>query len=367
MKKHNGVISIWKFIFAIEILLHHLIYLRPEGNTLAHFGCASIGVDFFFMVSGWLLAKKAESEWKRGDGRPLYEATWSFLLGKIKGVFPYVLFSWLIFLGITLIVVKPGTMSVLMSTLDLTFLLAAIKPDYNILGGCWYLSAMMISMLLIYPLEKKYRKNFSLIIAPLFAVFFGGYMLQNCPSLRDWKASTGHMHVGLLKAIFEISLGTTAYELSEKLKDIRFKKAGKMLLSLAELGSLGFVLFMNLWYNDVRKYDALWILLIFFGVSVAFSGRTFFFEICCNRVFYYLEKLSTALYLNNFVFVRLCNRTETLGGLTLRMKMAVVVFGAIALSVLELPVIAGVKRLLCAAAPKVKGLFVEGAEEKNPA
>lgn len=58
-KKHNGIISIWKFIFAICILFHHASgqLVGPDDvQVLRNF---AIGVNFFFIVSGFLLAKSA--------------------------------------------------------------------------------------------------------------------------------------------------------------------------------------------------------------------------------------------------------------------------------------------------------------------
>lgn len=57
MKKHNGIISFWKFMFSILILIFHCSDRAKEGKVL--FIDGRIGVEFFFIVSGYLLAKKA--------------------------------------------------------------------------------------------------------------------------------------------------------------------------------------------------------------------------------------------------------------------------------------------------------------------
>lgn len=366
MKKHNGVISVWKFVFAIGILLHHLIYLDPEGKTLDHFRCSSIGVDFFFIVSGYLLAKKVASETRKNDTRSLAVSTRDFLLRKMKGIFPYLLFSYLIMLVIMLVCTDITAWNVLMSTFDINFLIVIINPSNNILGGVWFLSAMILAMLLIYPLQKKYGKTFSWIIAPLIYVFLGGYLFINYAdvSLREWKSNIGYMHLGFAKAILEISLGCTVYEITEGFKKFRFTKFGQMLLTVAELASLGGVLFANLWYRDVRRYDPAFILLLAFGIMVAFSEQTFFYKICCNRLFFYLEKLSLAIYPNNYIFIRLCNRADTFHVLTKNEKFMVVIFGTIALSVIEIPVIAGLGKLRAKIAPYAKKLVLVSESEQ---
>ena len=57
-KKHNGIISLWKFIFSLVIMIYHAKIFFPEEN-IPIFRGGYIGVEFFFLVSGFFLAKKA--------------------------------------------------------------------------------------------------------------------------------------------------------------------------------------------------------------------------------------------------------------------------------------------------------------------
>ena len=51
IKLHNGEISILKFLFALLILAFHL------GGFYDKFNYGYIGVEFFFIVSGFFFAK----------------------------------------------------------------------------------------------------------------------------------------------------------------------------------------------------------------------------------------------------------------------------------------------------------------------
>ena len=64
--KHNGIISLWKFIFAIVIVLFHSnSYFSPEKRLFMSGGY--IGVEFFFIVSGFYLAKNIQNENKSSN------------------------------------------------------------------------------------------------------------------------------------------------------------------------------------------------------------------------------------------------------------------------------------------------------------
>lgn len=58
MKKEQryGKISFWKFMFCLLITALHVGELYPESPWI--FKAGSIGVEFFFLVSGYFFAKK---------------------------------------------------------------------------------------------------------------------------------------------------------------------------------------------------------------------------------------------------------------------------------------------------------------------
>ena len=53
--QRNGMIDIWRFIFALLIMGHHMYHLDIGESYL--FQSAWIYVEFFFMLSGYFTAK----------------------------------------------------------------------------------------------------------------------------------------------------------------------------------------------------------------------------------------------------------------------------------------------------------------------
>lgn len=60
MRKRNGMIDFMRFVFCILIVLEHSELFR--GRMLAGY----IGVEFFFIVSGWLLMQHIEQKFLGG-------------------------------------------------------------------------------------------------------------------------------------------------------------------------------------------------------------------------------------------------------------------------------------------------------------
>lgn len=64
VQKRNGAIDFWRFIFSVGIVLCHVVYLNSYDKWTASgnfwFANFRIGVEYFFLVSGFLMAKNVE-------------------------------------------------------------------------------------------------------------------------------------------------------------------------------------------------------------------------------------------------------------------------------------------------------------------
>lgn len=89
-KPRNGEIDFWKFVFSIMVVQFHSSNLTKIKTT--PFVGAAIAVEFFFLVSGYLMAasisRYQESEIVVGrDSR-------NFMLHKIRGLCPEIFIAW---------------------------------------------------------------------------------------------------------------------------------------------------------------------------------------------------------------------------------------------------------------------------------
>ena len=89
-QKRNGFIDIMKMIFCMGVILNHLntVSISSQMNSIVmRYGF--LGVEFFFIVSGYLMAKNAARTFNHTvDIGP---TTWNFLLHKIMIIFQPIL------------------------------------------------------------------------------------------------------------------------------------------------------------------------------------------------------------------------------------------------------------------------------------
>ncbi|MBR5278787.1 MAG: hypothetical protein IKU23_05945, partial [Clostridia bacterium] len=83
--KRNGTIDLLKFAFTVMVMLYHTGYCFKGGY---------IAVDFFFIVSGFLMAKSMKISVNNGVAAGT--DTVNFILRKAKGIFPFYISAWLI-------------------------------------------------------------------------------------------------------------------------------------------------------------------------------------------------------------------------------------------------------------------------------
>ena len=183
VNKHNGIISIWKFLFAIMVILRHIESSNTYfGNYKYTFVAGSIAVDFFFIVSGYLMTKKAMS--KNVKKEELGIETFNYITKKVKVFFPYVLTA--IILSVLIKVFmnqKIPTSNLVNYIFDILMIPMLLIKHSRILGIEWYISAMLLAMMVLYPLILKHKKNYIYIVAPMISLLILGFISRMDGSL----------------------------------------------------------------------------------------------------------------------------------------------------------------------------------------
>lgn len=319
MKRQNGEINFLRFVFAIIVMILHF----EDNYDFKVFECGYISVEFYFMVSGYLMAKRVK---KRRERSPLTDAeigseTWSFLGNKIKSFYGYYLMSvvlWLVILQVglrgasgtqTLNYVMRG-----MPQLTLTFM--GICHDYTGLyvANSWYLSAMVLAMLILYPLLLKKFDTCTKFIFPLVSIFLLGYLYKSYNSICATFQWNGFFYGGLLRGIAEIALGASLFTASEFLTSkhewlIKSKKAAaKWVLTAIKWLCYGITIIHAYGFTFGGAYSVHALFFCAIGVMLSFSEAGYM--IPDNKVTRYLGKISLPVYIFHGVF-RYIARTIT--------------------------------------------------------
>ena len=308
----NGKVELLRFFFCIAVLLfHEQKYILGEaslehGVHFALFPHGSIGVEFFFVLSGVLMAK---SIFRRQNSAASPNEYLGFLSHKYLSVFPQHLVAFLI--AVWVWAVFDGFQSL---TQLVKYLVDSI-PNFLLIQMTgislanpnhveWYISCMLIAMAILYPLCRRYYTAFTHYFAPLFSLLILGYLFYTTTSLTGVSTWTGLCYKSVLRALIEVALGTTAFELSRCLAAASLTSLQRTCLTVAEV----LLLLCTATYilmTFPKKYEVYLLGVIALLIVISFSNVTWGSRLAQNRLNLFLGKLSLPIYLSQLSGIRL--------------------------------------------------------------
>lgn len=301
--QRNGKIEFLRFLFCSIVFLYHIaektIGLNYEiFENITFFGKGYFGVEFFFVVSGYLMASTAFKN--QENGLQLASDTISFMKRKLMAVLSYhlIVFS-VTFIGVTLFnsfTVVEVFQRFIDSLPNLLLIQRSGLYNVDVLGVEWYISDMLMAMFILYPLCRKYYHNFTKIIAPVISLLIVGYLIKETGKLSGSTAWSVLVSKTLLRAIAEICAGSVLFEIVRSLKKLKFSKKDKVLLTVLEIVSyllvIGYII-----VPSSRKYDGTFLIFLCVGVCLSFSQVTYGNRLFNNKFCVFLGKMTLPLYL----------------------------------------------------------------------
>jgi peptidoglycan/LPS O-acetylase OafA/YrhL len=307
MSKKNGKIEFLRFVFCMAVLLFHSEkYIMGEpsldnGYNLSLFCHGSMGVEFFFLLSGFFMAGSAYKKQQTGEAVSLAQDSLNFLKRKYLGVFPMHALALIPTFAAYVIVNRLSrlqTAAAAIQTIPNLFLvqmtgLGLCNPNHV----TWYLSCMFIAMAILYPLCRKYYEMFTHYIAPVGAVLLLGYCMKVTGALTGVMVWTGVSYKSTIRAVLEIALGTTAFEISRYLAGREYRRSTRIWITIAEICVFACTMLYCV-MTFPRKWQALELFALMILVILAGSQISCGSGLFQNRVCYHLGKLSLPLYLS---------------------------------------------------------------------
>jgi len=170
--KRNNAVEIIRIFAAVTIVFLHLMqFFSDAPKSLSHF--LSIYVELFFILSGFFMMIHISSPGHKD------ESTFTFLFCKVKVFWLPLIIANIIQLVLNCIMNHVSTFLGVLEKIwhfKWEFLLLQCAgfiqdPKFNedyLIVPTWFLSAMLLALLVIHPLVKLYRKAYVYVIAPFF-------------------------------------------------------------------------------------------------------------------------------------------------------------------------------------------------------
>ena len=294
MKSQNLDIHFFKFLYSCMIVIYHL-----AGSTAITCVGGYCGVEYFLLSAGLFLFLSFE----KGEKRGLNLTPGQYLKKRFARFFPWCITGYLLVLVVQRVLIdKTASLGqwadyfakdiweVLMINMN-----GMNNNEYLLNSPAWTLSAMLIVGFFIWALMYYYKNLFIRIIMPLTLVIgFGVWTHLPSANTERWM---GFTNFGTFRTYLVFCLGYYCLQLAKKLAEIPFTKAGKCVLTIAEIIIHIFSLTI-MFLRAERYYQWLITALFMVAIAIAMSGHSHLAQVLSKFKFIqFLGNLSMSIYL----------------------------------------------------------------------
>jgi len=334
--KRNGRIDFLRFLFAFIVMLHHSRYLLGDDDCL--FLGGSLGVEFFFIISGYFMIVSIERRLVASEGSSselaLAKDTSAFLKRKVKSLLPQLPIAWIIGLGFVVYVrrlnVRGGLDKIIDTIGEWTLLKMTGMHTGSLDGVIWYLSSMLLCMAILYPLIMTWPNMMKKIWCPLIAFMLLGITCIIDSNPRNPTKVYAFIYKGNLRAMAEICIGISIYPFVKKMSNINWNVFAKILFEFIEV--IGYILLIRYMYIEKpNEKDYFYILIFAVCIILSLSKAGILSKLFDNKFSYRLGKFSLALYFSHIYYAQ--NLNVIIDGLKKSDKIIIYVACALATSI----------------------------------
>jgi len=290
----DNSLSIWRIVFTFVIMLFHLVngtYFYEKYSMIKYHWY--IAVEFFFILSGYLLMKHADSNEN--------ETCLEYIKNRVFRLYPEYIIAFSVMCCVRAYNTGLNIFKIIIPNWLELFMLHSVGTNTfpYINNPAWYVSALLIGSYFIYYLIKHHKQIYLYLIGPLGVVLIFGYMYREYERLENFYHTEGILgNTALLRAFMGLTIGVYAYLISEKYKNVRINK---IVRSGLEVFLFAGILIFALLVED-GCYDFLFLPLFAIGIILA-SGDSMLGQISKNKIIRFLDKKSYTMYLSHFAAI----------------------------------------------------------------
>lgn len=312
--RRNGRIEILRFVFAFIVLLHHSRYLLGDDNC--YFLGGSLGVEFFFIVSGYLMMNTVDRivSSKNYNTIPvdknLANEIASFIKKKVQAILPQFPIAWFIGLLFVIILNHMTIVDAFEEFKQDFWELSLLKMTGIYYGGLdgvmWYISSMLICMTILYPLLRRFPHMMRKIWCPFLALMFLGMMCILDGHPRNPTKVYSIIYKGNIRAFAEICIGIWSYDIVRKIKSVNWSKLAGFIFEILQLAGYGMAI-IYMYSDKPGKDDYFFLMVLSISIILSFAQVGILSDAFNNRFSMILGRFSAAMYFSHLYYAQNLN------------------------------------------------------------
>ena len=225
-KQKNNIIELGRFIYSLLVVGYHVqLSYDEENESVDPFECGALAVEYYFFLSGYFLARSLEKLIK-DQKNSLLMKYYNFMKNKIKSLLNVHFIAIIAVIIIIAACDRKNFVDKLLPAITSIFLVQMIVVyhgdfEKSLIVPEWYLSSMIICMLIMVPIFLLFKKIISngiyivlillgvmVIIAIIFGLVTSWDLKKNMIfDLRAW----GEMNLAMFSYYLSLYVGKQAY------------------------------------------------------------------------------------------------------------------------------------------------------------
>ena len=306
VSKRNNAFEFYRFLFACILVVVHVRRFGDFGGSSWAFGGGYLCVEFFFILSGFLLMDKV----RRGQrliaqgGVSPERLTASYFAARYRKLMPTYWLAWAVLLVVDCIV-YPGfnVKSTVFKGLSELFGVQVFWRPEGLNGQLWFISALLWASALVYYLLLKHE-DFSLyILFPLGLLTAFGYLYKTVGHIDVTDNGTFYL-APFVRAFFEIGFGCVLHQVYVEIRERSFNR---YLMSVIEIVLTVSVL--AIMWNTYKSYMDFVVVFLIGGLVLATAlNRGIMSSVLNNRLSEKLGEITYTMYINQLIIIRVMAR-----------------------------------------------------------
>lgn len=277
--------DITKIFFVFLVVCYHTSLLDGVINH------AYLSVEFFFIISGFLIAKRATNVERK------INSVTQYIRDRLNKLYPHYIFSFIVILIVS--ICMHGTHIIenynILAEIFMVQSLGLTKGGLNY--PCWYISVLFWGSILFYAILLYTTKKVRIFLFTICVVMFYTWVIFfNGGRTVNWGYFYG-IYTPLLRGLANMALGVIIYDVYIHIHHETYKK---YLIRIVEVTS--FILAM-IFMAVPSNYDILFILFICIFILSSLWKQSVFAYLGKNWLVKKISRYEYAIFLNHAVII----------------------------------------------------------------
>jgi len=308
--QRNNLVELARFLYSLLVVGYH-VQMTWAGTKLSVFEGGALAVEFFFLISGYFLARSVERISSK-DKSNIYVEYCRFMWGKLKALLVVHIVAIIAVIIVILCTKLDSAGDIIVNGLPSMFLIHMIivwNSSFNLalIVPEWYLSSMLVTMAFMVPIALLCRKKMKGIFATIILIGVLLICLLICGFATSWALPQNFVYD--LRAWGEMCVGMFAFYLSTFIAGKELNNGFKKALPIVEI-----VLYVIPIIFGIVPFPAdyayvtmiITVICVFGAISITFSKKGLQIKSQrANSVFGYLGAISLPIYLFHPVYISL--------------------------------------------------------------